>query len=227
MMSTSFDLHKIKLINQNVQFIIFGYCRESQKALKINENNQYHDIPDLICYICLMYYHVNEYWTEYGYGIKCDESLKTITNTNGEFSTAYGYQPISIHENINYFKWELEVINNRSDKICIGIDCSDKKWINDDFGYKSEKYCGYGESMTFSTRDEFKPDDLHFGRILHSDDKFIMEVNLKTNVITFSHKGQKFTHTVLENAFTNNVFYLAVYLCDKGDSVQITNFDFE
>ena len=133
-----------------------------------------------------------------------------------------------VRSNINHFQWQLEVINNTSDEICIGIDCSDRKWINEDFGYKSRKYCGYGESMTFSTKDEFEPgENDFFGRILHTDDQFIMEIDMKTNMVTFCHKGMKYTHTAKNNAFENSVFYLAVYLCGKGDSVQIMNFEFE
>ena len=95
------SLSCIKSINVKSRDAVFGFVRTSQSLL--DTNNPCYNIPDLVSYICLIYYYISEYFTVYGSCIQYNEQTNTITNIGDDGysfpNTGYGklkYQTVQI-----------------------------------------------------------------------------------------------------------------------------------
>ena len=76
---------QIKTIKQSVQDIIYGYIRNIEKI-----NNDYNNIPELIVFLCLAFYHQFDVFEKYSrnYTISGDE--RNIITKSGKGYTWKG-----------------------------------------------------------------------------------------------------------------------------------------
>ena len=126
------NLLQIKTIDVRSKNTVFGFIRESQ-SLFDTETQCY--IPDVVGYIVLMYCYIAEYFTVYGSNIEYNQStntIKYISSCHGQHETAYGNINIDTNDNCIH-RWTLRIINDECYEIFIGIDSSNKSYINDQF----------------------------------------------------------------------------------------------
>eukprot|EP01083_Nonionella_stella_P009952 28475_1 len=230
----SFDLNKIKYVDTRSKRIVFGFICESQTML--DADNPYYNIPDLVKYICFIYYHSREYFTVYGSNIVYEENTNTIRHIGGDGHghSAYGFVPISdTMEDGTFYQWKFKILNYvpQRQQVCIGIDCSDKLHAETDFGYGTDGQinCGYGSAMIFYTTNQFKclSNDYDERKCTFvQGDIFTIAVCVSTNHVVFKKNTDK--AIILEgmnDVFAGNVFYVVVYLDSKGDCVQLLDFE--
>ena len=138
------SLTKLKLVDNNTKFCIFGYARETESSLSIT-------VPMLIQYLIILYYWIGEKFTTHGDGIKVDKTKKIAwyNDTFGtSYNTVYGNYVIDINDtSIIRYEWTFKIISTLDidlHPMCIGIDSSNNKFINDDFSNFKNNHPYYG-----------------------------------------------------------------------------------
>lgn len=134
------DYHKIKYINQDVQDSVTGFIRECRDELP--EENQYYDIPSLIIYTCILYYHIAEFFSkDHGPNMILSDNDSIVAIKKGEnvkhqidYDIVFGNVKIEFGQKYIY-QWTFKILNlideQLGDEIVIGI------------GYKKAKLGGY------------------------------------------------------------------------------------
>ena len=123
---------------------VFGYVRKCQYSLP--QNSSYYNIPQLIYFICYAFYTKTEYFTKYGKHIKLNDEQDTVSNIYSSASTAYGNININGNDDGNIiYLWTLKILSLSTNYpvIVIGIDSSNKMYINERFVTTSNKHLFY------------------------------------------------------------------------------------
>ena len=122
LMSSCFEISKAKKADDATNLLVFGYIRTSNGIHKISAN-----IPDLICFIVLVYYMEQEYFDKPGKDCKISDDKMNVTRMNGSDynSTTYCKQWIPSTSNVIVtWKFKIKNIGNWS-QIIFGITCND------------------------------------------------------------------------------------------------------
>ena len=125
------DYQKIKYIDQHTQDCVYGFIRQSRKELPLD--NAYFDIPSLIIYTCILYYHLDEHFTDHGPNVTLSQNdtiamIQEGANIINEvpYDTIYGNIKLHLNEQWLY-QWTFKVLKlvyeELDDEMCIGI-CS-------------------------------------------------------------------------------------------------------
>ena len=196
--SEHLDFNKIKMIDIRTKTLLFGYIHEAHSLLDTNKN-----IPDLITYICLSYYYIAEFFTKFGDSIEYDIETCTVTNVSSELrspATAYGNIALTTYGKTMLFKqkltynlyiWKIKVIRNATGYLCIGIDSSNKAYLNRDYANfrpntKKYAFLAFGEELVYTNdADEFEYDAADTFE-LSDGDVVEMEIDLRKNTIIFT-----------------------------------------
>merc|ERR1712113_249479 len=100
-----------------------------------------------------MFYQIAEYFTVYGSKIEYDEETNSIKMLKDGDNTAYGNVKIYDDGNINCYFWKFKIMCDYfGTSIFIGLDSSNKEYIESDFGdftVNRYKFCGCGENVVF------------------------------------------------------------------------------
>ena len=156
------SLTKLKKIDDNTKFCIFGFTRNHERKLKIT-------IPMMIQYLFMIYYWIEEKFTVHGDYIDLDETNTIATcskiSSQYKYNTAYGNGVIDINDSsIIKYKWTFKILrtfHGGSTPICIGIDSSYNRCINNDFSSDRDNqdlYYSIGSNYcTFSSEDLSSP----------------------------------------------------------------------
>ena len=126
------SLKRLKTANKQFKYSVFGYLRDHEKKQSIN-------IPEMIKYICLNYYLLTEKFTKHGDAMSLNESKDTVQKNDNidVVNSVYGDVPIDIKdESIIEYEWKFKIEGDLSLWFGIGIDSSNKEWINADFAAK-------------------------------------------------------------------------------------------
>ena len=128
-MAASFMIADAKTADDATKLLIFGYIRNMNVTHKISEN-----IPDLICFVTLLYYMVREYFDKPGKGCQISEDKLCVTREkwNGYHSTTYCKLWInSLSKSI--VTWKLKIANKQSSpfEMMIGVTSSDTHQSDD------------------------------------------------------------------------------------------------
>ena len=87
-MASELDLSRLKHINEVQKHAVFGFVRECQLVLPIDDN-VFYTIPDIVYHLCLLYYAVSDEWdSEFhgpGYRIQGDLLIKTSAGYQSAF----------------------------------------------------------------------------------------------------------------------------------------------
>ena len=163
-MSTTFNLSEAKKADDITKLLIFGYIRNQCNVHRISTN-----IPDLICFIILLYFMEQEYFDKPGKGCEISEDKLSITQNTGYGynSTTYCKQWIPSTSNLVVtWTFQIEYIDLQ---MLIGVtdnaDCTDKDFseLNTTYALGSNGDWRIGDGtvidedvaeMEFSTGDE-------------------------------------------------------------------------
>ena len=160
-MTAHFDL--IKATDQKTKDIVNGFIRDSQNLLP-NDKNQYYNIPSLVFIITILYYYNPEYFTIHGDLMELNQD-KNIVTMNGFYSSTsikavYGNVMIEMGSTGKHI-WTFNIIKpNQQAIIVIGIDSSNKQFINSDMNttsnyYPFYGYQSYGDDIMFPAQNEW------------------------------------------------------------------------
>ena len=226
------DLAKLKTIDKEITDTVFGFIHECE--LLFDEDNLHHTIPDLIGYICLAYYFINEYFSVYGENITYDQLTNAVKNHCTEIvpNTAYGNVRVDgNNSDISVYIWTLKIISNAY-SVCIGIDASNKMYPDHDFTNvetddydHNTRYFAYGEEIFWSSDDV----EASYGVDIDFADNDIIKytVNVKKQKITIFNDriDDRIVYDVKDGFFNGCIFHFAVMLHDSGDAVQMIDFE--
>ncbi len=183
-------------------------------------------VPSDIVFLCLMYCGSFEYISCYGSNIEYNEETKTMTHTGGHYNSAYGHVKIYYDGRTNKYIWTLKIIKNFR-FICIGIDASNKGYVDGDYTDSNDSI-GFGGKRIYIQLDGKRERKKTGGNIfgINDGDTIVMELNIELSQIIFlkKHTDKKYSVNLKKDVFQNKVFYLAIYLPNINDSVQLLDF---
>ena len=128
---------KAREIDEITKLKIFGYSRKMENEFSIAA------VPIIIQYIIMLYYWINEKFTDHGRHIRLSGN-NTIANaiqsniagkTHLRYNTVYGNNVINIDDkSINKYSWTIKVNKlGLNGLINFGLDSSKNKYIDGDF----------------------------------------------------------------------------------------------
>ena len=154
------SLKRLKLADEKTKCIIFGYSRENMQQFSIN-------LPTMIQYLFLMYYWIQEIFTEYGDDIELDtnhQNLIRFTAGSYWYNTAYGNNDtIDINDiSIARYIWSFRYVNlggiclqfGISSTRCKNIQLSKNQGIYYCYGTNGAVYSHYGNKAVSCYDDE-------------------------------------------------------------------------
>ena len=124
---------ELKSIDISVQFLVFGFVRNIEKVLNLNGNdNTLYIVSELISYLCLGFYFVNEYFGILGDSLVASNNNETIqykknnTDTCNWENITYGNIIIPSTSTNVIYSWTLKPDNvhfmigiaSKHDQIC-------------------------------------------------------------------------------------------------------------
>ena len=144
-MATNFE--KIKRCDQRTRDLVNHFIRTAQTLLQSNDN-PYYNIPPLVFALTLLYFWNPEYFTVHGNYIKLNETKDIMEFTedydNSNSNTAYGNIVITKNDT-GKFIWTFKIVKPHQEAIiAIGIDSSNKKFVNNRFYHTDNKNMFYG-----------------------------------------------------------------------------------
>ena len=130
------SLARSERADKRTKSIIHGYVLKHRNQFDIK-------MPDIIQLLIILYYWIEEKFTDHGDSISIDDESLTVTHT-GEttnFSnTVYGNNVIDYTDtSITEYIWRIKVLkvdphrHHYSIPFCIGLDSSDNQYINEDY----------------------------------------------------------------------------------------------
>ena len=227
----AFHRDKINSIQERNKKICFGYIHETQQQLP--SNNSYYNIPDLIVFLCILYYSNPECFTVYGNDITITDewSAKNHAKTDS-YNTAYGNVQIDGNKHILY-EWTFKIyFQSIKFTMVIGIDSSNKYFKNSKYTVSINKYPHYSNcNGTISSNKQCDNVEEFFRRLLYEQNRWKigdiikMEINTKNKTIKYKHNDKDLGIAYKNIDFTNNKIYnLAIFLYAEKAAVQLLNF---
>lgn len=184
------------IVSQITVDIVNGFIKDAQLLLP-NEDNPYYNIPELVNHICINFYNNPEYfskWNERYFAMDKNQtgySIKTGSAPEGSF---YGNVDI-VEDSFSKYTWKFNIISFRT-LMAIGIDASNKKYIDKDFHdcgntnpyYAIEVY-REGEFLLYSHHDDedtFRDEygDIRKNKYIEGSE-IIMELDLKKRTLSY------------------------------------------
>lgn len=212
------QFESLKHINQKTKDLVSGYIKNMEKELNGSI------IPSLIITTCILFFHAKEFFSKIGkFMMTDDESLTTLrvsSNVDNPDSqkiarnSAYG--SVVIHDKHHcIYVWTIKILKVDVFDTFIGMDSSNKKYINANFTLQS----GYDKLYKYYAIDHC---GLKYGHIEGEEEYGIrfgvnsvvrMEVNTKDKTIEYWING-KSQGVAFENVdFDDCEYYFAVSLC--------------
>lgn len=228
------DFQKLKFIDQHTQDCVYGFIRKNYQRLLLDD--AYHAIPKLIFYTCVLYYHVAEYFTEYGPNVILSQDGSMVSIEQGknfdenqiDYDTNYGNIEIDLNIPM-FYQWIFKVIKlvdvDLGDEISIGI-CSKRNTTKGHISDSSESNYYLNNSGSINpnrgVRVNFSPK-----RSFGTDDEIKMEFDTKKNILKFYINDKPYA--ARENVtFLLNCLCMAVSLdSDQPNSIQLLSFQMQ
>ena len=194
----SLNILKLKQIDQKIQEVVFGYIR----MVFYNHNNNQNTIPQLIFFICLLYYH--EYDIFGPISKECEISGKTnniITRNELYYLwvSAYGAQWIPSNTN-NKYEWKMNYI--KGDKnVIVGI-------VNNNHHCNTYQGLARSNSYTYLFYGSFNTKSTNMR--CNEGDTITMILNLETSSLQF----------IVSNNKNNEVMSETINDIKKGENIK-------
>ena len=226
----SLNVAEAKNIDQSQKDLVAGYFRQIQSLMNKHEH-AYYDTPPLVVYLTILYYYIREYFTKCGVGMKINETGDKIDTISleGE-STAYGNIEIDGSSN-RIYRWKIKIMSipQYSPIIAVGIDSSNKKWLNRYFYFKHQDSSYYVYKFTrnrgFKYRNSRNEYANNYGHGIDVGDIITMELDTNKKMIRFYHNGED-QGIAFENIdfSENKKYHMAVFLYDPDICLQLIDF---
>ena len=223
------NLGKAKAVSQRDKDLTFGYMRRAQELLP-NDDNPYYNIPEIVAFITLLYFHMAEYFEFCGDNLNLSEDRLTVKyvldHTAG--TSAYGAIRINQKDKIKKYIWKFRVnIIDNSAFIDFGIVESDCN-LEGNF-YEYGKYCSFQSSggsivayacdIGSESEDENEdPEELNDGDIV------TMELDLNKQRL-YLFVNQKLNCESIKTALEDDEQYKLVICLDDPASVALIDFE--
>ena len=229
-MATKQLFDEIKKIDERTKIIVLGYIRLCQKLLS-SKNNPYYNIPELINYLCIIYYHHSEYFTKHGQFIQLNQNNDTITRilkVSNTDNSVYGNILIDAAVNLNIiYSWTFKIIE--SSLMFIGIDSSNKKHIGGDFSFfNGDYFYAYGGGDGIGNHGWIYSQitlEEEYGDNLKINDELRMELNTKNSTMRYFinniDQGIAFQDIDFDD---NKKYYMAICLTSSS-KVKLIDFN--
>ena len=196
-------------IDDKTKLSVFGYILQLQKELLLD------NIPPLISYLCLAYYHNGQYFETAGDGLKINEQyLIYEDHEEDNWKTGYGIECISQGRH----EWKIKVLEFAFD-IMIGVS-SDTKHCDNSFIKKRNTH-SYAYSAAGYKND--KVTDSYYGDKFVSDDIIGVHLDIEDGSVSFSKNGKNMG-VAFKDVPSDKTWRLAVGLSDHHDQVKIMSY---
>ena len=182
-------------------------------------------VPSVILHLCMIYYMTTEHFILHD-SISLNDEKTIIKATKQGFKTIYGNIKISNYYPTIY-KWCFKIIAKR-DAICIGIDSSNKKYIDNDFSSPNVNsnpfYAYYNGGLKYGHKISFNGEK--YADPWGVGNKIKMELNTKTKTLKFyvDNKDQGIAFYGIDFGRKYN---MAVFMYAQFDSVQLLDFQID
>eukprot|EP01084_Bolivina_argentea_P292851 503564_1 len=163
-----------------------------------------------------------EYFHVYGQNVKTNNDKTTITNHTYFANTAYGF--VTMNQLIH--KWKFK-INKNVGSICIGIDESQCKWINQGFCFKKEtsNYSYASNGCKYESGVATK----NYGPSYGDNDVIVMSLNCKSNKLSFKLNGETIKNDAItinkKTKYKKTKYKMAVFLHGNGANVSLLSYE--
>ena len=217
---------KIDSNHNRTNYIIFGFCREMEHVLHCEHGNDpFYNIPELVAYMILSYFFINEYFDIIGPDCTVSEDKYSIMKNkeNSWNDTCYGHTLIPSTIKNTVCKWHLK-IDSVTTGATIGIS---SKAIPDKPLWKNccadgYHYCLWNNGLTGSSqsggiwktyRGSFRTGDVIC---------VILEFNDGSNA-TLSYELNGENQGIADNIYIGRIvdYRLAISLCGSKEKVTI------
>lgn len=231
-------LKRLKSAHNNFRFSVFGYLREHEADRSIN-------IPMMIKYVCLNFYLLEEKFTKHGTHMvvnnlknKAEIIFEPNNNTpsiiHGESAnTVYGDDVINFaDESISEYKWKFKITGDLSHSFSVGIDSSNKKWINDDFSstfFNKSKFYAWdidtsvGDVMSYHHGDTKRTVINKYAEDEHHTVDMVLTLNMRDTSLHFEFDQQEM-QSYKNISLDARQYYIAVCMCIPNQEISLQEF---
>ena len=220
-------LKRLNLVDTRTKLTVFGYIRSQHKlSFKSNPYALFSNIPSSISSICILYYHLYDYFELINPNMTLSDNKQNITlNTNYRDNLTFGKEIISSTDQCIY-KWYLQ-LNGYPSGFIIGL--TSKPWNVNNNLYESQK-CGqcylFWPNVSFQLASHITSWSVKdYIRDAKSNDIVCMEVNLidKTIKIYLNDKDKGIAFKNVETG--DDIKYrLSVTLLNIQTSISLVKF---
>lgn len=226
-------------IPQIIKDTVNGYIKLCEYSFKsqINPSSKQTlrklQVPEIITYWILLYYYVNEFFSDFDPVIiktKDNDIQKVIEKIGdtGVGNTVYG--KIEITNKYKWNKWTFKVIDFKRGGICIGIDGSNKLYLNEswyDDDINTNKY--YAIEFGLNMHEKFSIDQYcgdYAMLTIKSNDIIKMELNTFQNTLRY-YVNDYDLGIAFDNIdfYFNRKYFMAVSMRDYGQILKLLSFE--
>eukprot|EP01084_Bolivina_argentea_P204012 348354_1 len=226
----AFNFDVITEVDQKTKDIVLGFIKKSNQLLVNNSN---FIIPEIIHFVCLLYYYQSEYFTQHGDAINIghtNDIAKFSDNTIYESSsnTVYGKVIIDKATKYNKYIWKFK-ITDPSERVIIGfgIDSSDKEFSDTAFySHNSNPYYAYytgdGDGARFSDVQHVYGD---YGKeYIKHNDEIKMELTIGNTSLRYYVNDEDLGVAFDDVKFENNERYAMAVCIDEKVTIELIDF---
>lgn len=207
---------KIKLVDQKTKDLVAGFIRNSEQ--EFNENAI---IPSSITTICTLFYYLGEFFADCGKNMVIENEMKILkiaAPRHWKVVRNTGYGNVNINNEYNcIYSWTLKLVALDSFNTYIGIDSSDKEYIDDNFSSGQNNTYYLITSRGVKSYQVSKVDETHgsgsYGREMEAGDVIKMEINTKDTTMEVWINNQSQGIAFKDIAFDEVEYHFAISLC--------------
>ena len=221
-------LKRVKSIKQDTKFTVSGYIRQNEKKLSLFCN-----VPDMISYLCLLYYFHGEYFEKTGDDIRISKNKMRVTkivNNNNFRNTSYGKTWIeSTVQQMVQWKFKIDKIVYPVGDIYICLVSTDNR-LNQDCNDKNRDKPNFAigsPGWVIVNGDEYEIKCYVGANLVKYGENDIISMILDTKHRQLCFKrndGNKITLVKCIKIDSDIKYKMAVSLRSKGDSISLIDF---
>ena len=223
-----FNLSHLKNFDEALVLCVSGYTRECKHRLLPNDN-PYYNIPDLINFIILYYYHHAEKLRSTSDNVKILQNKSIITVLQMQKGDSNIFGSVDIKGNGDYiYSWSFKIIYHKN-CICIGIIdafCENKIPSNKLFVENAVKYVKfYAASGDFIYSHNKRENQCAYGEIWTDNNIVKMELNTKEMTLRYFKNDQNQGIAFNSIDFSNDtIYHLAISCYHEIEALQLIDF---
>ena len=226
-MSSKLDIEKLKTIDKDVQFTVFGFIRNAQKLFP-SSDNPYYTIPELVVYISLKFYYEGAIWDLFDTDYSLSNHKRTLTRIKcedqvGWDSTSYVNIEVDSMEKC-IAKWYIRIDKSVGNFAMIGFVGGRLTTNKGLFGRDDYVYFGYqGAKQHLPT---CKDGWVLYGASFGDNDEICSVLDLKKKEISW-HKNGISQGIAFKNIECRHgmKYRLGISFHEKGSSATIDRFE--